>query len=344
MKQRIKMGILLFLLLTACCGCSGWFVTEEGTKQSAQQQTEPVTREIFAMDTVMQLTIYDEGEQVVAVMDEAVQKLQRYEELFSVSRENSDVARLNRANGGKVTVSEDTYELIGKSIQLSKETDGLFDISIYPLVKLWGFTTQEYHIPDKEEQNLALSKVDYTKIKLLPECQVQLQADMEIDLGAIAKGYVSQKIMDFFREKKIRSAVVSLGGNVQTLGTKPDGTPFCIGIAEPSEEGSVYCTVEVQDRAVVTSGIYQRYFTKEGKNYHHIMDKRTGQPAENGLMSVTVIAKDGTAADALATALYVMGEEKARQYQSEHPEIAIILIRKDGTFWQSEEGNMQRSK
>ena len=182
-----------------------------------------------------------------------------------------------------------------------------------------------------------LGDIDYKKIRFSGGDQVQLPKGMQIDLGAAAKGYVSQKLMELFRERGIESAVVSLGGNVQTMGKKQDGTRYRIGIVDPADGTSLYGTLEAEDQAVITSGIYQRYFEKDGKTYHHIMDKRTGKPAENNLASVTVIAKEGTMGDALATALYVMGEEKAVQYQKSHPEIQVILIRKDGSLWQSTE-------
>ena len=149
--------------------------------------------------------------------------------------------------------------------------------------------------------------------------------------------------MELFQQNGITSAIVSLGGNVQTIGVKEDGNSYHIGITDPADGSSLYGTLDVKDKAVVTSGIYQRYFTKDGKSYHHIMDKRTGMPAENTLASVTVITEDGTKADGLATALYVMGEEKAMEYQKRHPEIELILIRKNGTFWQSEKAGMKRA-
>ena len=157
------------------------------------------------------------------------------------------------------------------------------------------------------------------------------------------KGYLSQKIIDLCKEKKVISCILSLGGNVQTIGMKPDDTEYTVGITDPSDGSSIYGTVKVKDKAVITSGIYQRNFKKDGKLYHHIMDKRTGMPADNNLASVTVIAENGAMADAYATALSVMGEEKAIAFQKKHPQIQIILIRKDGTFYQSEKAGMIKS-
>ena len=167
---------------------------------------------------------------------------------------------------------------------------------------------------------------------------------MAIDLGAAAKGYLSQKIINLCKEKKVTSCILSLGGNVQTLNTRPDGKPWQIGIQNPNgQQGSLLAVLSVENKAVITSGGYERYFEEDGNTYIHIMDKRTGMPADNNLASVTVIAENGAMADAYATALSVMGEEKAIAFQKKHPQIQIILIRKDGTFYQSEKAGMIKS-
>ena len=312
-------------------GCGG---------QPEAEKWEKVQKEIFAMNTIMDITLY--GENAGAVMNQATERIHKYESLFSVNKPDSDISRINSAGGKAVRVSPETYELVQKCMDISDTTEGLFDISIYPLVKKWGFTTEKYRIPSEQERNDCIKQIDYKKIRLLPDNRIQTGEEMQIDLGAAAKGYLSQKLMELFQQNGITSAIVSLGGNVQTIGVKEDGNSYHIGITNPADGSSLYGTLDVKDKAVVTSGIYQRFFTKAGKSYHHIMDKRTGMPAENTLASVTVIAEDGTRADGLATALYVMGEEKAVEYQKEHPEMELILIRKDGTFWQSEKAGMKR--
>ena len=333
MKKRI---ISIFLISILLCGCSGGF---NGSEKTGETKCE---KEIFAMDTIMNLTIY--GENASSVMNDAVALIQRLDKTFSVTNKDSDIAKLNDAHGKAVAVSNDTFELLQRSLEFSKETDGLFDISIYPLVKAWGFTTEDYHIPDEQEREKALANVDYKKIKFLDGNKVQIDAGMEIDLGAVAKGYLSQKLMELLKEQGIESAIVSLGGNVQALGEKEGWNPFVVGITDPADGSSLYGTIEVENQAVITSGIYQRYFEEDGKRYHHIMDRRSGMPADNTLASVTVISSDGVMADALATALYVMGDTKAREYQEAHPEIQLILIYKDGSYWQSENAGMKRNQ
>lgn len=328
--MRIKYWVSFFLVLAMILpGCS------------ASLEEKKTEREIFAMDTIMKLTFYGEnGEQAMPV---AISEIQKMEKMFSVTNNKSEISKINEAKGEKVTVSKETYDLLSACIQFGKDTEGLFDISIYPLVKLWGFTTEKYRVPDKTERDAVIQKIDYKKIELLPNYQVRIPSGMAIDLGAAAKGYLSQKIIDICKAKKVTSCILSLGGNVQTIGVKPDHSEYTVGITDPSDGSSIYGTLHAKDKAVITSGIYQRNFKKDGKLYHHIMDKRTGMPAENNLASVTVIANNGAMADAYATALSVMGEKKAIEFQKKHPQIQIILIRKDGTFYQSEKAGMVKS-
>ncbi len=333
----IMICLLLGLSLLSACGSGNGM---EGQNSSDQLK---LTREIYAMDTIMNLTLYGfqkEGEELSkkelgGIMNQAVALVGHLEDLFSVTEADSDISKINAADGAPVAVSHETYELLEQCIRYSDITEGFFDVSVYPLVKLWGFTTGEYRVPAEDEIRQVKSQIDYRKIRLSNGAQVQIGKGMQIDLGAAAKGYLSQKLMELFRQKGVESAIVSLGGNVQTMGKKEDGSRYRIGIVDPADGTSIYGTLEVENKAVITSGTYQRYFERDGRTYHHIMDRRTGKPAENGLASVTVITEDGTMGDALATALFVMGEERAVEYQKEHSEIDMILIRKDGSLWQS---------
>lgn len=333
MRKGIAMLLVVGWMLACLAGCGE---SETGGSENVEgvNDVKKETVELFAMDTIMDLTVYADNSS--EILSEAGQMIQKYENLFSVNIETSDVARLNNADGKPVQVSEETYELIRKSIKVSELTDGLFDISVYPLVRAWGFTTETYRVPEQTEVQKILQNVDYTRIQLEEDNTVVLAEDMQIDLGGIAKGYVSQKLTDLFKEKHVTAAVVSLGGNVQTYGTKPDGTPFTVGITDPRDGTGVLGTIEVKEKAVITSGSYQRYFEKDGTVYHHIMDKRTGAPAESDLSSVTVITDNGETADSLATALFVMGKEKAIEFEKSNPGIQLILIDTDYDIWTSE--------
>lgn len=346
-EKMVRRGILYLLclclfLFTACSFSGagdrgaekGSGAQESAVQNGADPRDKKESVELFAMNTVVTLTVY--GEKASELLDEAKSMIYRYENMFSVNVENSDIDRLNRAGGEPVKVSADTYEIIRKGMEISAHTDGLFDISVYPLVRAWGFTTDEYRIPDEDERARLLETVDYTKIQLGENDTVTLLADMQIDLGGIAKGYVSQKLVDLFRDRKAEAAVISLGGNVQTYGKKTDGTLFTVGITDPADGSGIYGTIEVEETAVVTSGSYQRYFERDGVIYHHIIDKRTGAPAQTDLASVTVLSGDGTSADALATALFMMGKERAIAFDRENEDIKCILIDKNNQVWTSE--------
>lgn len=338
MKRNVIIINMICLCMVLLAGCS----TGSGGTQPDGTDV-PVTKdtaEIFAMNTIMNLTVY--GKQPSELLTEAREMIQTYEKLFSVNHEDSDVAKLNRAGGQPVKVSDETYQLLKKSLAISERTDGVFDISIYPLVRAWGFTTEEYRIPTQKEREQILETVDYRAITLKEDSTVVLPEQMQIDLGGIAKGYVSQRLMELFRDRGAAAAVVSLGGNVQTYGEKPDGTLFTVGITDPADGVSLLGTVEVGETAVITSGSYQRYFERDGIRYHHIMDKKTGAPADSDLTSVTVLSENGESADSLATALFVMGKERAMAFDRENDDIKCILIDKNNEIWTSEGIELKR--
>lgn len=330
MRRECKILVLVILSVLLCFGCGTVEQKEEEKKDSSGQ----ASAEVFAMDTIMDLTVY--GDDAEEILSEAKQMIQKYESLFSVNIESSDVAKLNRSDGEPVSVSEETYELIQDSLKVSERTEGLFDISIYPLVRAWGFTTEQYRVPEEKEISRILKHVDYRKIRLGDDRTVALEKGMQIDLGGIAKGYLSQELTELFQRKNAQAAVVSLGGNVQTFGTKPDGSLFRVGITDPADGAGVLGMIEIGEKAVITSGSYQRYFEKDGKIYHHIMDKRTGAPAESDLRSVTVIADRGESADSLATALFVMGKKKAIEFDEKNEDIQLIMVDERNEVWTSE--------
>lgn len=325
------MGLLLVGgLLT---GCAKFFPAE---KQELSARPASDTREIFAMDTVMAVTAYgDRAEEAVKAAEEEINRL---DALFSVGNGDSDIARLNADKSAMI--SKETCELISRSKELYNSTDGALNIAVYPLMEAWGFTSGEYRIPEEDELAALLSCMDVNEIALDSNTgEVKLPQQMGIDLGAVAKGYTSSRLMDIFISYDITSAIVSLGGNVQILGAKPDGSKWRVAIENPfSEDGQEYAGIlEIQDQAVITSGAYERYFEQDGKSYHHILDPATGYPAENGLASVTIVSDDGTLADALSTALFVMGKDRAVAYWQEHADrFEVILIENSGKMTISE--------
>ena len=214
---------------------------------------------------------------------------------------------------------------------MSSSTDGAFDITIAPVMDLWGFFTKDYRVPSDGEIKDALKYVDYRRVSV-SGTRVSVGNGMKLDLGGIAKGYLSGRIIDIFKERGVSSGIVSLGGNVHCLGTRPDGEAWRVAVQNPSGEGYIG-VLPVTDKAVVTSGGYQRYFESGGKTYHHIIDPKTGVSAESGLSSVTVVSEDGARADALSTALFVMGLDGAEKYYKERGGFEAVLVTDSGEVY-----------
>ncbi|MCC8141180.1 MAG: FAD:protein FMN transferase [Lachnospiraceae bacterium] len=273
------------------------------------------TKTIFAMDTYMTLTAY--GEQAQEAVDAGVAEIERLDEIFSTGDENSEIYAINAAGGGEL--SEETAMLIQRSLEIYEKTGGIFDISIYPVMKLWGFTSGDYKVPDAAEleQTLALVNAgDLTLTEQDGETVLSMEEGMEIDLGGIVKGYADDRVAEIFAEYGIEDAIINLGGDVHVMGNRPDGTGWRVGIQDPEDSDGFLGGLTLTDCSVVTSGGYERYFEDEetGVRYHHIIDPRTGASANNGLISVSVVSTDGTLADALSTTLFILGSDDAVEY------------------------------
>ena len=270
--------------------------------------------EFFAMDTVMSIKAYgSNSESAVKAAQNEINELGR---LLSVQNENSEIYRLNHEKS--MTVSEDTLTLITRSKEICTLTDGAFDISCEPLTYKWGFYSGlENKVPSQKEIENALEGVGSEHIKI-ENNKVILDENTSLDLGGIAKGYASRKAAEILKENGVTSALMSLGGNVRAVGSKPDGELWSIAITDPDDNSKNIGTLKVSDKAVITSGGYQRYFEENGQIYHHIIDTETGYPADSGLKSVTVVSDDDTLADALSTALFVKGLEKSVELYREN--------------------------
>lgn len=280
------------------------------------------------MDTYMTMTAY--GDNAEAALDRACSEITRLEGLFSVTDSNSEIGKINSSRGQPVEISSDTAELISRSSKLYELTDGALDITVYPLVREWGFTTGIYSVPTENRINELLGFTGFSQISII-EKKVTIPENYQLDLGSVAKGYTGEKAAEILKEEGVTSAILSLGGNVQTIGEKPDGTPWRVAVTDPFSPSDTICTLSVIDKAVVTSGNYQRYFVSEdGKKYCHIIDPETGYPVDNGLVSVTVTGDSGTYCDGLSTALFVMGEEKATAFRKEHRDFEMLIITEDG--------------
>lgn len=312
----------LILILTLCTGC--W-----------QQSTssEPAERAVFAMDTYITMQAY--GREAETALEEAEELIHQLESQFSVTDEGSEIFAANHSGGEPVIISNDTTLLISFALSMARQTDGALEPTIYPVLTAWGFTTDEYHIPTQEELDILLPLVNYEDIYLM-DITVTVPDGMQLDLGAVAKGYTGDKVAELLRDHGISSALINLGGNVQAVGSKPNGSPWRVGVRDPFTDGNLG-VLEIEDMAVVTSGGYERYFTDEDGNvYWHILDPETGYPAHSGLVSVTVVAPEGKLCDTLSTALFVMGPEEAVQFWRDRQDFEMLLVDENGGLYLTE--------
>lgn len=325
MKDRRKnnlfiLGILLFL--------AGFLICEEKNPQD-----KAVERQFFAMDTYMTLKAYGAGAE--EGIEKAEKEIRRLEAMLSVTEKDSEVYEINEQGGG--ILSQDTQRLLNRSLELYQETDGLFDITIYPLMELWGFSTKKYHVPSEAELQEILPLVDGAKI-FVSENRVRLSAGQRLDFGGIAKGYAADRVMEILKANGVENALISLGGNIGTLGENEKKEAWNIGIRDPNGTGKeMIGSVRVSGKFVVTSGGYERYFEEAGERYIHILDPKTGYPAKDELLSVSIVSEDGTLADAMSTSMYLMGLEKASAYWKAHREaFDMILVTKEEKIYVTE--------
>ena len=323
--KRMVAWILAMLMVCSLAGCGKTAEQPDQTAESVQ---------VIAMDTVMRVTAY--GENRSKAVAQAEEEIYRLEELFSRTREDSEIALLNQTAGERVNVGAEVCDLLRAAGEYAATTGGTFDVTIAPVVSAWGFTTDHQQIPTTEELKEKMAAVGMEHVHLDGETAM-LDAGTQVDLGGIAKGYASDLGGKIFQEYNIPRGTIQLGGNVLAWGQRPDGQPWRIGIQDPKhpDDGNALAAViALSDAFAVTSGSYQRFFEENGKQYHHIIDPATGYPAESGLTSVTVVADgkigNGTMCDALSTALFVMGEERALEFwRSGAYDMELVLVTED---------------
>lgn len=290
---------------------------------SSVQELPEAENSLFAMNTYMTLTAY--GENAETALEESANKIQILESLWSVTDSESEIYRANHSAGQTITVSQETAELLSFALEMAEKTNGALDPTIYPLLTAWGFTTDTKRVPSDEEIASLLQYVGYDRIQLEDKSLV-VPDGMELDLGAVGKGYAADLVTEVLKKYGVESAIISLGGNIQAIGSRPDGNDWRIGIRAPWEDGNLG-VLEINDAAVVTSGGYENYFEDEnGTVYWHIIDPATGYPADSGVQAVTIIGAEGRMCDALSTALFVMGSENAEEYWRENGGFDMLLI------------------
>lgn len=277
----------------------------------------------YAMNTVISVTVTSRNcrEDALAVVDE----VRRVESLMSATLPESDIYKINSSKSGTaVSVSDEVYSLLELSIDISEKTDGIFDISINPLSELWDFNSENPSVPENEQIKKTLELVNYKDIELNPEDKTVTlkRKGMSISLGAVAKGYAADCCARLLESRGVKEAIIDLGGNIYVVGKNKT-----IGIQTPYEKrGTYFTTCKISDKSVVTSGAYERYFTEDGKKYHHILNTATGYPSQTGLKSVTVISENSALADGLSTAFFAAGEKKTREIAEKFPGVEVIML------------------
>lgn len=311
-KRIIAVVLMFVFMLSGCTGISG-------------KRDLTYTDTLF--DTMIKIQILDYADEELIKEVEKICK--DYDVKFSKTNENSEIYKINNAGGEAVEVSPETITLIKKGIYYSELSQGAFDITIGSVSNLWDFKEAKT-IPSADAINAAKSHVNYQNIILKNNTVKLTDPAAQIDVGAIAKGYIADRIKDYLENNGIDHAIINLGGNIQTIGSKPDGSDYNIGIQKPFDEtGEPLTSVKLSDKTIVTTGIYQRYFEQDGKIYHHVLDPLTGMPSETDLYSVSIITDSSLTADALSTVCCLMGYEKALLLVNRLDNVDAVFITND---------------
>ncbi|AYE35854.1 FAD:protein FMN transferase [Clostridium septicum] len=314
----MSLSILIVFTLLSITGCS-------------KKTSSPISRSEILMGTIIKVTIFDSSNE--KVLDEVFNKIKELESTLSINANGTLIDKINESAGvAPVKVDDDTYNLISKGIEYSNLSNGLFDISIGPLVKLWSIGLPEAKVPSKEEINEKLPLIDFNNIELNDTNKTIFlkKSGMLLDLGGIAKGYTADKISDILAENNIKNALIDLGGNIYTHGTKITGDDWKVGIQDPfSERGEIIGSITISNKSIVTSGIYERFIEKDGIKYHHILSPETGYPYDNDLAGITIISNKSIDGDALSTSVFAMGLKDGINFVEKLENIEAIFVTKD---------------
>lgn len=326
-KRRYGYWVLVFLILVLILFATGC--------KDQISAPEKISKDIFVMDTMINITAYSQDlEKGRKAVEQAAQEFQRINDLAGrfpgnlSDPQKSDVWRINEMAGkAPVKVSDDTMIMVERALYFAELSGGAFDITIGPVTDLWGIGGAKNHVPTEDELNQVLPLIDYGKIVINKDEKTIFLPDhgMSMDLGGIAKGYATDLAVEKLRAGGIESALVNAGGNVFALGSKPDGSPWKIGLQDPRNSTGVTAIISVTDSAVISSGDYERYFEEQGIRYHHIIDPASGKPAR-GVMGTTVVTKNSMDGDILSTLVFVLGPEKGLALQKTEQLVEMVFI------------------
>jgi len=309
---------ILVIMLSAC------------TKKVVEP-VEPISANEFLLGTVCTIKIYDKSS--TKVLDSAFKRISEIENTMSINKDTSEVININNAAGEKpVKISEGTMEVLKEGLKFAGLTAGKMDITVGPLVKLWGIGTDAARVPSKEEIQEKKALINYKNLILDEKNHTAFLKNkgMIIDLGAIAKGYTADEVAEVLKENGVEHAIINLGGNVFAMGKNVTGSPWKIGIQDPfTQRGDIVGMIEVENKSIVTSGIYERYFEKDGKSYHHILSTSTGYPCDNSIAGVSIVSERSIDGDALSTSVFSLGLEDGMKLINTMKGVECIFITKD---------------
>ena len=333
MNKKTILGLcaagLLFVSGMTLSGCG----TSSGPGLLTQET--PLSRSDFLLNTFVTITLYDSDDS--SILDDSMALCKEYENIFSKTLETSELYKINHRISDTVTVSDDMAALLAKGLEYCEKSDGAFDITIEPLSSLWNFTSGEAVIPAEADIEADIPKVDYHNLVLSGNTLTFLSPDTTIDLGSIAKGYIADRIKEQLLDAGVKSAIINLGGNVLCVGEKPDGSKFNIGLQKPfADRDETFEVLGINDLSVVTSGVYERHFEIDGKNYHHILNPATGYPYDNGLISVTILSEESVDGDGLSTTCFSLGLEKGLELANSLDGIYASFIDEDYNVYYSD--------
>ena len=330
MKKLLITLLSILIIASSLSGCK--------SNEDIKVYKTPVTNTNFMFDTVTSISIYSakKDKNPDEILGETINMCRALEKKLSKTIDTSDVSLINNSKGEPVQVSEETIELINLSKKYYTLSNGSFDITIAPLSEKWNFKNKDVKpLSDEEIQHL-LPYVGMDFIEIDGNTVRKTNPNSQIDLGGIAKGYIADKTAEYLKSKGVTSALINFGGNIVTIGNKPEGQPFKIGIQKPfSEANDIIGFINLENGTVVTSGSYERYFEYEGKKYHHILDPKTGKPAESGVTSVTIQCENSADADAISTACFVLGAEKGIEFIDSLDGVEAVFITDSGEIIKS---------
>lgn len=327
-KKNFLILIILICILTSSCGTN-----TKSTESISNQKS--ISKDGFLLDTFINIKIYDSSD--YSVLEDSFKLIDELDKNLSSHNADSDIYKLNNSdNKTNVKLNTDALNCIRKALYYSEISDGLFDPTIGSVSLLWNFSSDKKsnQLPDDSIITENINYVDYKNISINDNL-ISIQKNSKIDLGAIAKGYIADKVKDFLISKGIKSAIINLGGNVLTIGKKGE-LPFKIGIQNPEKNrNEIIGTIKVDDKSVVTSGTYERFIEVNGKKYHHILNPKTGYPEENDILQTTVISDYSVDGDALSTTIFLLGKEKGIELINSIPETEACFVLKSGEIIKS---------